>query len=156
MKFSSALTMTTVLSIISATHGAPVLSTKDAPNAEPVHGHYRRASSVSELAGRDYSANYDILQNLNVAFEPGNGIKNLLSFVKRQLGGSAGGSSMATSTTTTSSDGSGNTPTTDVEETGQRTDATSGNAAEGLMGGNMGSSEAPGFAFEPGNGLMTS
>lgn len=144
MKFSSALTMTTVLSILSATHGSPILSIKEAPSSAPAHGHYRRAFSVSELAGRQYAGG-DLLEGLNYAHEPGNSIKTLLNYVKRQLGSTD--STTAASFATDTSAGTTNNP----ETTGQTQTATSG--PTGLMGGSMGTPQEAGFAFEPGQSI---
>ncbi|KAL6716860.1 hypothetical protein ACLMJK_004772 [Lecanora helva] len=148
MKFSSAVTMTTVLSILSATQGAPLSSAQDAPSTAPVHGHYRRASSVSELAGRDYTGS-DFMDGLNIAHEPGSHIKTLLNFVKRQLGGTSssslgGGSSLDGSSSTTQPEP--NTPSDEKPEYAN-------NGGSGLMGGGMSSPQDAGFAFEPGQGI---
>ena len=141
MKFSSALTMTTVLSVLSVTHGAPVVSIKDEPSQQSTH--HRRASSVSELAGRDYSGS-DLMDSLNFAYEPGNGIKTLLNFVKRQIGSTDSG---------TSPDSSSSTATqSNVPETSGHSEVVN-NGGTGLMGGNMRNPQEAGFAFEPGQAI---
>lgn len=148
MKFSSAVTVTTVLSILSATHGAPVLSVKEAPDSAPVHGHYRRASSVSELAGRQYTGS-DHLDGLNFAHEgSGSHIKNLFNFVKRQLGSSA-----STNTASSPSTQIGSSPVAEQTGTGQSQPGNAAHAMNGLMGGGNDSPEEAGFAFEPGQGI---
>ena len=149
MKVSSALTMTTVLSILSAAHGAPISSVKEAPSNAPTHGHYRRASSVSELTGRQYIGS-DHLEGLNFAHEPGNSIKTLLSFVKRQLGST---DSTSAASSTTGGTGSSSTSPDLAEQTGQT--ETANNGGHGLMGGGMSSVSDAGFAFEPGQDLRT-
>ena len=136
--------MTTVLSVLSATHGAPVLSVKDSP--APASTHLRRASTVSELAGRQYSGN-ELMESLNYAYEPGNTIKTLLNFVKRQLGSTDSG------TTSTSSGVSSTSTGDEPEQTGQTETANNGGA--GLMGGDIGSAQEAGFAFEPGQSIKT-
>ena len=156
MKVSSALTMTTVLSILSATHGAPILSAQDTTSTAPAHGHYRRASSVSELAGRDYAGN-DLLEGLNYAYEPGSHIKTLLNFVKRQLGGGGSSTGLASdnqssdSSSDSSSDGSSGGSSSGTEQTG--TTETANNGGAGLMGGGLTSPQNAGFAHEPGQGI---
>ena len=147
MKVSSAVTMTTVLSILSATHAAPVLSVQNGPDTTPVHAHYRRASSVSELAGREYGAGGH-LDGLNFAHEgPANHIKTLFNLIKRQLGGT----SSSTASTTT---GQGGSPSTPHETgTGQSRQGNPEVASHGLMGGGMSSPGDAGFAFEPGQSL---
>lgn len=143
MKLSAALTLTTVASIMSATHAMPLHSAKTAPNTAPAH--FRRASSVSELQGRQFHGD-DMLDGLNVAFEPGNGIKNLLNFVKRQLG------STDSTSATGASAGSGSSQSTESTQSSDSTDSAS-SASAGLMGGDITSAESAGFAFEPGQGL---
>ena len=147
MKFSSALTMTTVLSILSTSHGAPVLSIKESHSPAPAH--FRRASTVSELADRQYSGN-DILDSLNYAYEPGNTIKTLLNFVKRQLGSTDSG--VNASGTTSGSGSSFSSTGSEPQQTGHSEPANNGGA--GLMGGGVGSTaQDAGFAFEPGEGI---
>lgn len=144
MKFSSALTLTTVVSIMSTVHGAPV------PNTDPIH--YRRYSSVSELSGRHLSEGADFMSSLGAAFEPGNGIGKLLKYVKRQLG-----STDSTSATL----GSGNTSASSSTSTGVSASYSkpynapidNSNGPSGLMGGGLSSTQEAGFAFEPGQSL---
>lgn len=143
MKFSSALTMTTVLSILSATHGAPVPSTQEGPSTVPLHGHYRRASSVSELAGREYTGN-SLMDTLHYAYEPGSHIKTLVNFVKRQIG--------ATQSTNPTTDSTHQATSDSVPEHDRPSEAAN-NGGTGLMGGGMSSLQDAGFAFELGEGI---
>lgn len=139
MKFASAVTLTTAISIMSAVHGAPIASSQDATEAGPPI-HYRRHSSVSELADRNLQGHGDIMSNLNAAFEPAeNGIKSLLSFVKRQLGGSSSGTATISGSAPTHYNSEGSEP--------------ANNGGAGLMGGGISSLPDAGFAFEPGQGI---
>ncbi len=144
MKFSSALTLTTVVSIMSTVHGAPV------PNSEPVQ--YRRHSSVSELSGRQLSGGDDFMSSLGAAFEPGNGIGKLLNFVKRQIGStdsttqSGAGSASGSSASSTGASASNSKPYSSPIDTLT-------NGPSGLMGGGLSSPQEAGFAFEPGQGI---
>lgn len=155
MKVSSAITLTTVASIMSAVHGAPL------PNPEPVH--HRRHSSVSELSDRNYQGG-DFMQSLGAAFEPGNSLGKLVNYVKRQVAGgdssngysAAHGATPSTETSTTSNDGeTAVNPSPHNTQTDNTSDGPSGLMGGGLMGGALSSTADAGFAFEPGQSIRT-
>jgi len=154
MKFSSALTLTTIVSIMSTVHGAPVLG------ADPAH--HRRHSSVSELPDRHLSGGADFMDSFGAAFEPGNAMGRLLNFVKRQIGstdttnisqassGTTGSHSSSASTSTSDTGSSSSQPNTNNAQTETLT-----SGATGLMGGGLSSPQEAGFAYEPGQHLRT-
>ncbi|KAK4697710.1 hypothetical protein P7C71_g399, partial [Lecanoromycetidae sp. Uapishka_2] len=150
MKLTSALTLTTFVSILSSTHAFP-LSLKPATlEANPEHPHLRRDSTISDIAGSDLSSAHDsILEGLEAAFEPGNSIKQLFSMVKRQLG--------STDTSSNTASPSGGATTSDAPSTGTSTTQSNApanditHAVTELMGGDLDSASSAGFSFEPEN-----
>lgn len=152
MRFSSAITLTAVVSVLSSAHGLPLSFKSSNMEVSPEHLQLRRTLQKSGLSGLDTTATHDdILEGLGAAFEPGNSIKQLFNMVKRQLGSTDTTSNSASSSDgTTTSDASG-TPSTASNTAAD--DITHG--VGDLMGGSLDSTESAGFGFEPDNAISS-
>lgn len=149
MKFSSALTLTTVVSVLSTTHALPLSIKSTSVEASSEHPHLRRASTISAA---DFSSPHDsILEGLGTAFEPGNSIKQLFNMVKRQIGATDTTNNAASATGGSITGFAPSAGTSSTHSNTQPNDAAHGVAQ--LMGGSVTSAQSAGFGFEPNNAI---
>lgn len=150
MKFSSALTLTTFVSVLSTTHALPFSFKSINMEASPEHPHLRRASQISDAADSDFASPHaEILDGLGAAFEPGNSIKQLFNMVKRQIGSTDTSSNAASSSGSSTTSDASSAGSSTTESNAPATDITKG--VTELMGGSLNSATAAGFGFEPNN-----
>jgi hypothetical protein len=156
MKFTSALTITTLVSVLSTTHALPLSLKSNTLKPSSEHTHLRRASTISDVTAHDFSSDFssphdDILEGLGTAFEPGNSIKQLFNMVRRQLGSTDRTSNAASSTGGSTTSDAPSAGISSEENTAPSSDTTHG--VTQLMGGSLTSASTAGFGFEPGNAI---
>ena len=104
MKLSSAAITVATISLLSATHAAP-LAFKDGEITGRLH--HRRGSDLSEVSEVSSSSHADeALEELDIGFEPGSSLilPRILNFIKRQVStGAASLTGAGTGSTTTGS-----------------------------------------------------